>query len=602
MRIRRLHFHAKPQGCGGPGACDHEGLDVELGQPMTVLTGLRGEARAAVAQLIDLAALEAGPSPHLAGGLAPGTCVVTADDLRPGPDATPRPTRFERERLLGERAQLEALAAEYAHQIGTLAAERRHASNPLAVADELLQSWRSTAERTAARRLMVSSLLASWPPAQRRPAGPDPQVIALAQLKATRAQHKVDRLRETAHRFALASGDRSGLESVHAQIEAAERLAQRRRRASSEVRLAQLRSQEWALLDQLGFSSWIEYRLATRAAPDEVFHDQIRQAEAAADEAREQVTSLLGASEQRDPAIEPLRRRARGVLGEETADLDDEELVDGLRAVLTDTRDVDTARLALEAALDAAGAPDDADPAVRYEALIADTATEELPWRSPEAEDALARDEERVTLEAALAETREQIAILDAHVALAARRSFADTGTADEDLELAMLRQASVLRRDGYPLVVDDALAGRPESLVRTVLSTLEDLAREIQVIVLTEQPAVESWGRSIARTRVGFVEVRGDVGDAATIPERVQVVVEAGMEVDPLSATHADAHRSGRERCRRCWAIDELEPCAECRRKTCAACLVGPTRFHGRLCVDCALVAAGVRARKVRR
>jgi hypothetical protein len=559
-----------------------------------------------VAQLIDLAALEAGPSSHLAGGLAPGSCVVSADDLRPGIDAAPRTSRYERERMLGERAQLEALAAEYAHQIGTLAAERRSASNPLAVADELLQAWRAAAERTAARRLMVSSLLASWPSPPARPTGPDPQVVAVAQLKASQAQHRVDRLRETAHRFALAAGDRSGLEAVHAQIEAAERLAQRRRRAWHQVRIVQLRSQERALLDQLGFTSWIEYRMASRAAPDEAFHDQIRQAEAAATRAHDEVANLFGAADHRDPAVEaavePLRRRARGILGEPSQDLDDEDLVDRLRAVLGDTRDVDTARLALEAALDAAGAPEGPDPAVRYEALLVDTATVELPWRSPEAEDALARDEERVTLEAALAETREQIAILDAHVALTARRTFAEAGTSDDDLELAVLRQASVLRRDGYPLVVDDAFAGRPESLVRTVLSTLEDLAREIQVIVLTEQPSVETWGRSVARMRVGLVEVRGDLGDVATIPARVQVVVEAGAELDAASAARGHTDRPERERCRRCWAIAVLETCTECRRKTCEPCLVGPTRFHSRLCVDCALVAAGVRARKVRR
>jgi hypothetical protein len=602
MRIRRLHIHADLDGCGGPGACDDEGVDIELGHSMTVLMGLRGEARAAVAQLIDLAALEAGPTPHLAGGLAPGTCLVTADDLRAGPDTTAfRPLRAERERLLTERAQLELNAAEYAHQIGTLTAERRAAGNPLAGAHELLLMWRATAERTAARRLMVSSLLASWPQTADRPTGPDPQVVALAQLRATRAQHKVERLRETAHRFALAAGDRSGLEAIHSNLEAAERALQKRRRASSETRVARLRTQERALLDQLGFASWIEYRLATRAAPDEVFHEQIRQAEADAEESRAELTSLLGATGHRDPALEPLRRRARAVLGNESTDLDDDGLVDGLRDILTDTRDVDTARLALEAALDATGAPDAADPAVRYEALVADTAKVELPWRSPEAEEALARDEERLTLEAALAETREQIAIVDAHMALAARRSFASSGTPDEDLELAVLRQASVLRRDGYPLVVDDAFSGRPESLVRTVLSTLEDLAREIQVIVLTEEPAVESWGRSAARTRVALVEMGWDA-DVEVIPERVQVVVDTNVEVDLVSATHADAHRSGRERCRRCWAIEELEPCAECRRKTCAACLVGPTRFHGRLCVDCALVAAGVRARKVRR
>jgi hypothetical protein len=601
MRIRRLHFHAEPHGCGGPDACDHEGIDIELGQPMTVVTGLRGPARTAVAQLIDLAALEAGPTPHHAGTVTPATCVVSADDLRPGTDAPPRTSRYERERMLGERAQLEAAAAEYAHQIGTLAAERRAASNPLAVADELLQTWRAAAERTAARRLMVSSLLASWPttPADR---GPEPQVVALAQLKATRAQHKVDRLRETAHRFALAAGDRSGLEAVHTEIEAAERLAQRRRRAWHEVRMVQLRTQERALLDQLGFSSWIEYRLATRAHPDEAFHDQIRQAEAIATAAHEEVARLLGAAEHRDPSIEPLRRRARGILGEPSEDVDDEALLDRMHAVLTDTSDVDTARLALEAALDAAGAPEDPDPAVRYEALLVDTATVELPWRSPDAEDALARDEARVTLEAALAETREQIAILDAHVALTGRRSFTDVGTKDEDLELTMLRQASVLRRDGYPLVVDDAFAGRPESLVRTVLSTLEDLAREIQVIVLTEQPSVETWGRSVARMRVGLVEVAGDLGDVTTMPARVQVVVEPGAELGASSAAHAHDEPSERERCRRCWAIDELEHCAECRRKTCEACMLGPTRFHGRLCVDCALVAAGVRARKVRR
>jgi hypothetical protein len=594
MRIRRLHIH--------PALDGYEGTDVELGHSMTVLTGLRGEARAAVAQLIDLAAMEAGPSPRLAGGLAPGTCLVTADDLRAGPEITAfRPPRAERERLLAERAHLEEVAAEYAHQIGTLTAERRSASNPLAVAVELLHTWRATAERTAARRLMVSSLLASWPEPTSRPAGPDPQVLAVAQLQAIRAQQKADRLRETAHRFALAARDRSGLEAVHAELEASEQAVRKRRRASSEARVAQLRVQERALLEQLGFTSWADYRLATQATPDEVLHDQIHQAEVEAQEAREQVANLIAADNDHDPALEALRRRARGVLGDESAALDDDDLADGLRGVLTDTRDVDTARLALEAALDAAGAPDDADPAVRYEALVADTATVELPWRSPDAEDALARDEELVTFEAALAETREQIAILDAHMALAARRSFASTGTTDEDLELAILRQASVLRRDGYPLVLDDAFTGRPESLVRTVLSTLEDLAREIQVIVLTEQPAVERWGRSVARTRVALVEVGLDANVEVT-PERVQVVVDTTVERDRAGATHADAHRSERERCRRCWAIDELEPCAECRRKTCSVCLVGPTRFHSRLCVDCALVAAGVRARKVRR
>jgi hypothetical protein len=288
------------------------------------------------------------------------------------------------------------------------------------------------------------------------------------------------------------------------------------------------------------------------------------------------------------------------VLGDDAADLGDDALQDGLRGVLTDTSEVDAARLALEAALDTAGAPESSDPAVRYEALVADTASEDLPWRSPEAEDALARDEERVTIEAALAETREQIAIIDAQVALASRRSFAPTGTSDEDLELAVLRQASVLRRDGYPLVIDDAFVGRPVTLVRTVLSTLEDLAREIQVIVLTEQPEVEEWGRSVARARVVLVDV--EWGDAEAIAERLEVVVDAESEEDVVGRTHVDPYREGRERCRRCWTIDDLQECGECRRKTCPTCLVGPTRSHERLCVDCALVAAGVRARKVRR
>jgi hypothetical protein len=69
-----------------------------------------------------------------------------------------------------------------------------------------------------------------------------------------------------------------------------------------------------------------------------------------------------------------------------------------------------------------------------------------------------------------------------------------------EAIELYLLARLAAQRHVSYagsvPLVIDDALAGVPEAGVHQVLRGLARMAEAVQVVYVTDDPAIVEWAR----------------------------------------------------------------------------------------------------------
>jgi hypothetical protein len=86
----------------------------------------------------------------------------------------------------------------------------------------------------------------------------------------------------------------------------------------------------------------------------------------------------------------------------------------------------------------------------------------------------------------------------------------ADSDSGPEALEFYLLARLAAQRAVSYsgsvPLVIDDALAGQPEGLVRSLLDKLERMSEAVQVIYLSDDPVVASWAESVGIQRAAVV------------------------------------------------------------------------------------------------
>jgi hypothetical protein len=340
------------------------------------------------------------------------------------------------------------------------------------------------------------------------------------------AQEAVDRLERVAQRTVLAAEDGLGLEALHAELEAAIGFIERRPRAGSQARIARLRGQEQALLERMGFSSWIEYRMATRG-PSNI-----------------------------DEHIVGQLRRARAELDEATA----------------------------------------------------------------------ARDRRR-TIEMVQAEAQEQAAIAAAHLVLN-RPERPNTPESFDAFELRVLQQTSALRRAGLPIIADDPVSGCDATAFDQAMQLLHDVASQVQIVLLTDDPHVVTWAseRSDSSTAT-VIDLRETWGELDALDLSDQLVVRLGRPEPRPAIDHGAGHRVDREverdrgsrprpdgwheivlgpdtgpstsRCPTCATVTAVAPCSKCGRVTCRACSIVPFRSRGRVCVSCALVVAGVRHRR---
>ena len=325
---------------------------------------------------------------------------------------------------------------------------------------------------------------------------------------------RLDRLRQTAHRSALAASDALGLESLHNEIEAAREQADVRTRSVNQARTTRLRQQERALLTRLGFSSWVEYRVTARSAAvlDERILDQIRKAE---------------------------------------ADLDA----------------------------------------------------------------ALARRDEVDAIERALAHAHEQVAVSEATL----RLSRPSTQSYD-CFERSVLHHASGLVRHAFPLILVDPMHGWTSDAIDRANDLLRDLAGTIQVVCLTSDALVAERAReTLDPEHSSLIELGPEWSGIDDEEIAALLVVDMGPATSRDTATSTspearpgwnvvvlpeardaalDEHgHSGR--CQRCLKLDALGTCTHCGRRACQTCTLSRLPTRGRLCVDCALVVAGVRQRR---
>ncbi len=206
---------------------------LELAAGITVIAGLDAPQRAALALELARAALAPARHPSSETLADPLGCILGAGELEPRPTEADRERNEREQSLRAQRNRWAALVVTQAHRL-----------------DEL------QARGDSRRRL-------------------------------ERATSALDWLQQTVQRSALASSDTLGLEALHGEIEAAQAQADRRRRAGNQARIARLRAQERALLERMGFSSWVEYRMASRgdARPDQQLVERVASARAELEDA-----------------------------------------------------------------------------------------------------------------------------------------------------------------------------------------------------------------------------------------------------------------------------------------------------------------------------
>jgi hypothetical protein len=89
---------------------------------------------------------------------------------------------------------------------------------------------------------------------------------------------------------------------------------------------------------------------------------------------------------------------------------------------------------------------------------------------------------------------------------------LSDENNGPEALEFYLLARLAAQRAVSYsgsvPLVIDDALAGQDDTLVRALLDKLERMSEAVQVIYLSDEPSVAAWAESVGLQRAAVVAV----------------------------------------------------------------------------------------------
>ncbi len=88
----------------------------------------------------------------------------------------------------------------------------------------------------------------------------------------------------------------------------------------------------------------------------------------------------------------------------------------------------------------------------------------------------------------------------------------AEAVSGPEALEFYLLARLAAQRAASFsgsvPLVIDDALAGQGDDLVRALLDKLERMSEAVQIIYLSDQPVVTTWAESVGIQRAAVVEL----------------------------------------------------------------------------------------------
>jgi hypothetical protein len=183
-----------------------------------------------------------------------------------------------------------------------------------------------------------------------------------------------------------------------------------------------------------------------------------------------------------------------------------------------------------------------------------------------------------------------------------------------------VLQQATGLVRHALPLVLVDPTRRWSSDAIDRAHDLLRDLAGTIQVVCLTSDELVAERARAtfdpvqsaVIQLGAEWTEVDADeIADLLIVytgpstprepatspsPEALpgwNVVVLPGARDAVL-----DQHEHG-NMCHRCSKFDRLETCTKCGCRACRTCTLSRLPTRGRLCVDCALVVAGVRPRR---
>lgn len=489
---------------------------------------------------------------------------------------------------------------------------------------EVLEAASNVAERTRERRL---SLADAWTDVMIRLSAclptlaPSDEVLEDARAAVATARSELwlaERALGTAPPEDLAE-----LERAHELVEAAEaRAARPLSGAAARRELAEARQAERAILDGLGFASYMERHLTEALfRPDASAFEHRDRAQAALDEATAVLSELEVIAEEAGRR-ERLEAEAAGYAAAAERYLGGRPAAPDLAVALRTAADpgVDAARSQLAESLARAGTTDTGELVPIAHHFIADSHA-----RAAE-HDELRRELEG--LDAERASLVEPVGVADEVVPVAPRPATPEVAEA-RHLEMFLLSLLAGRRATDalgpVPLVAVDTFAGLADDACFAGLRLLERMADAVQVVYLTEDRRIHSWAAALGAERAasrceGWTPVQvasapepvidlerppdrpppvdAPVTPGLTIAEGVEIARRQQDRVGPPIAPVRDAAKP--TYCQACRFEVATGVCEGCAKHLCDDHLIrtaGRGRRAGRtLCVQCGLVAAGVR------
>ena len=491
---------------------------------------------------------------------------------------------------------------------------------------EALEAASNVAERTRERRL---SLADAWTDVMIRLSACLPSLApsheVLDDARAAVASARSDLWLAERGLGTAPPEDLAELERVHELVEVAEaRAARPLSGAAARRELAEARASERAILDGLGFASYMERHLTEALCrPDAAAFDRRDRAQAALDEATAILAELEVISEEA-ARRERLEAEAAGYAAAAERFLGSRPAGQDLAVALRTASDpgVDAARSQLQEALARSGCTEPGEPVVIAHQFIADAHA-----RSAE-HDQLRR--ELQVLDAERAALVESVARIEQPAAVDPAPPVVGVGGV-RDLEMFLL--ALLAGRRGteplgsIPLVAEDPFGGLTEEACFAGLQLLERMADAVQVVYLTEDRRVHSWAAALGEARAAsrregwmpaqvpsapepvidlerapdvLPAVEAPVTGGLTIAEGIAIArreqdrVAAADPAAPVAAAPKPAH------CQACRFEVATGVCEGCAKHLCDDHLIRTARRGRRagrtLCVQCGLGAAGVR------
>ena len=281
-------------------------------------------------------------------------------------------------------------------------------------------------------------------------------------------------------------------------------------------RLEEALEWEQAVLDRLGFPTYTAIVMATSAPTvdhgDRARLEEARRAVAEAEAELAQAAEELPGSPSESPAAVAALRHALEAAGVDfgSLDLSGTEVAEVAEVWLVEMAEASTERMRLaaeleqvESQLSAVSPQPELEAAIAHQRTMADRldAQETLVAAAAEVAQSAA---ERVAL-------AEQAGLPDAGLAdYAASRGAVDGSTIADEVERFLLARLAAQRAVSYagsvPLVIDDALAGRPHEVVTALLEQLQRVADHVQIVYLTDDDAVADWAAASDGARVGLI------------------------------------------------------------------------------------------------